>query len=251
MISALTRALWSLYKPGAIECPAPTRTAPYRSGLLADVTLPESTAHASVVLVHGGGFVLGSRRMKPMRFLTSRLVGAGLAVCSIDYRLLGRGGSLSAATEDVRAAFEWWRREAPPGPVTVVGLSAGATLALLAASEGGRDVDRLVSVFGLYDFAALAGPVASLLPRLLIGPRDTWHARSPMAAPPIAVPTLFLHGTADGLCPVAQAQAMAARREALGLPTRLVLYDGAPHAFLNDLGPLAESAARQIVEFAR
>ena len=246
MIHAVTRALWSLYRPAAIDCPEPTRTAVYRGSQRADVYLAERPAGGSVVLVHGGGFVLGSRRMKPMRFLASRLLKAGFGVCAVDYRLLGRGGRLENATDDVRFAIDWWRRESG-APVSLLGVSAGATLALLAEAE----VERLVSVFGLYDLAWLSGPAASLLPRLLVGPRETWRTRSPIEASPGAAPLLLLHGTADGLCPVGQAQAMTARREALGLPTRLVLYDGAPHAFLNDLGPLAETAAADIVEFLR
>jgi alpha-beta hydrolase superfamily lysophospholipase len=47
------------------------------------------------------------------------------------------------------------------------------------------------------------------------------------------MPVLVLHGTADALIPVADAQRYAQRRQAVGLPTTLHLYEGAPHAFFN------------------
>ena len=41
---------------------------------------------ASVVLVHGGGFVLGSRQMKPMRYLAAQARRGRLSVFAFDYR---------------------------------------------------------------------------------------------------------------------------------------------------------------------
>ena len=92
-------------------------------------------------------------------------------------------------------------------------------------------------------------PLASLLPRVLLRTGDPaqWRARSPLVAPPTPAPTLLLHGTDDGLVPVAQARALAARRDALGLPTRLVELPDAPHAFFNAPCDAADRSLRELV----
>ena len=216
----------------------PTWTLRYRAtreaGIspLADIYLPARPTGASAVLVHGGGFVIGSRRMKPMRFLASRLVREHIAVCAIDYRMIFRGGRLDEAVADVRAALAFWYTRVPPlgldpQAVSVIGLSAGATLALLATTD--TPVARLACCFGLYELDHLRG-VSSILPRMLFRTAD--RSRWRVAAQP-AMPTLVLHGDADRLVPVEQAHRLAAQREAAGLPTRLVVLPGAPHAFFN------------------
>jgi acetyl esterase/lipase len=211
---------------------------------------------ASVVLVHGGGFVIGSRRMKPIRFLTAKLVEAGIAVCAIDYRMIFRGGRIDEATTDVRDAFAFWSQRSQtlgldPHRISLVGLSAGATLAMLAAAKMGSEGDSgpatVVACFGLYDATHLRGP-GELLPRLLFGTADRAAWRLPRSAPQPAAPTLLLHGTDDGLVPIEQAHQLAAHRETLGLPTKLVVYDSAPHGFFNLPVPAAAAATTEIIE---
>lgn len=225
---------------------------------LADLYLPEGATGGSVVLVHGGAFVIGSRRMKPIRYLAATLTAAGLAVCAIDYRMIFRGGRLAEATDDVHAGFEFWAaRTAELGldtrAISLVGLSAGASLALLAGArvEASR-LAAIVSCFGLYELEALRG-AASALPRLLFGTADraAWRAGSPRFAAQPAALTVLLHGDEDGLVPVDQARRLAAHREALGLPTRLVIYPGAPHAFFNQPGAPAEAGVREILATLR
>jgi len=61
------------------------------------------------------------------------------------------------------------------------------------------------------------------------------------------VPTLLLHGTLDDLVPVEQAHRLADHRRSLGLPTRLVVYEGAPHGFFNLPIPDAAAGAAEII----
>lgn len=222
---------------------------------LADLYVPRHATGASAMLVHGGGFVIGSRRMKPMRYLTARLHAAGIAVCAIDYRMMFRGGRLDEAIADVCDAFAFWQAKTvgldlDPGAITVVGLSAGATLALLAGARIAPA--RVACAFGLYEIDHLHGP-AQLLPRLLFRTPDRarWSERSPRFAPQPAAPTLLLHGSDDGLVPVDQARRLAAHRTALGLSTRLVIYDDAPHGFFNLPVPAADAGAAEIIEHVR
>jgi acetyl esterase/lipase len=258
---ALLHALWSLTGPVDGEIPPTERDVRYRSssggevrGIAPryDVFLPKAPSGHSAVLVHGGGFVIGSKSMKPMRVLASRLVAANIAVCSIDYRMLFRGGRLKEALEDTTAALAHWKERAPtygldPGRISAIGLSAGATLTLLAASQ--LDMHRVVSCFGLYELDHLSGPLAAALPRLLFGSSDRalWASRSPRGAAQTNAPTLLLHGTADGLVPHGQAERLAAHREALGLPTRLVIYPDAPHGFFNQDSEVRTKATEEII----
>src|SRR5688500_2647916 len=137
--------------------------------------------------------------MLPMRFLAPRLAAAGIAVCSVDYRLIFRGGRLTEAVDDVRAALAYWRTRATQlgldGDVSLIGLSAGATLSLRVAAQD--DVARIACCFGLYEVDHMRG-ISSVLPRLLFrtGDRDAWQ----LAAHPPA-PTLLIHGDADRLVP--------------------------------------------------
>ncbi|MBA3391096.1 MAG: alpha/beta hydrolase [Deltaproteobacteria bacterium] len=257
---AALRALQSLRGDPTIAAVQPTEAAvPYRAHLrggiapLVDIYLPARPIGASVVLVHGGAFVIGSRRMKPMRYLAARLVTAGIAVCAVDYRLIFRGGRLDEAVDDVSEALAFWAGRVPAlgldaRAVSMVGLSAGASLGLLAAARTDR-LASLVCAFGLYEIGHLRGP-AGLLPRLLFRTADraTWHSRSPRFAAQPATRTLLLHGDDDGLVPVEQARRLAAHRESLGLPTRLVIYPGAPHGFFNLPLPAADAGVREIID---
>jgi len=259
---SLAHAVASLRGPvvDPIEPTAPS--VPYRDtpllGIppLADVYIPPRPSGASAVIVHGGAFVIGSRRMKPVRYLAARLAEAGVAVCAIEYRMIFRGGGLAEALDDVHAALSFWRDRVDrlhldPARISIIGMSAGGTLALLAA---GRDpqIARVVGCFGLYDVDHLRGP-AELLPRLLFKTRERahWDERMPARGEHSRAPTLLLHGDGDGIVPVAQSQRLAASREALGLPTRLVVYPGAPHGFFNVPSRARDEGVREIIEHVR
>ena len=224
---------------------------------LADVYLPASPPGASVVLVHGGGWVVGSRDMKPVRFLATRFVEAGLTVCAPSYRRVHEGGDIRSSADDVAAAVGWWREQAPlyghdPERVVLCGISAGATLSLLATSDPrAAGIASFVSIFGLYDFVNLRGAVASTLLRVFLrtGDRGTWAAHSPMAAPPCPAPLLAVHGTGDRRVPVEQAEALVARQRAEGFSAELLSYEGAPHGFFNLSDETAERATADIIEF--
>ena len=262
LATGVVRALWSLVTPLHFQPRAPTRPA-QRFGarrLLADVYLPQtSRGAAGVLLIHGGGFLIGSRRMKPVRLLATRLAEAGIASCAIDYRLVLRGGDLARAADDVAHAARWWLRTASELGLdehrqSLLGLSAGGTLALLtAAREDAAAYARVVGIFGLYDLAHLRGPMARLLPRLLLSSGDpaAWTAASPLGRPDTPAPMLLVHGDEDLLVPVEQARALAARRDEAGLPTRYLELPGEPHAFFNWPGPASDRALAEILDFLR
>ena len=117
----IIRALWSLVKPDDFKSRKPShRNLVYREGRgqrgikpRADLYLPEGAGpHPSLLLIHGGGYLIGSNAMKPMRFLATRAVEAGWAALSVDYRMIFRGGRFEEALSDVREATGWWLEHA-------------------------------------------------------------------------------------------------------------------------------------------
>lgn len=259
-------AVWRLLTPASFDSLDPTWPSERfseasRPGIepLADVYRADGPGpHPSVVIVHGGGFVIGSRRMKPVRYLISELVPAGYTVAAFDYRMIFRGGRLTEALSDVADMMAWWRTAAArfdvdPARVSMLGLSAGAALMLLhAAAAGSAPLHRIVSIYGLYDFDHLGGRAAVALRRLLLRTpsREAWRARSPLTHAEIAAPVLLVHGTEDSLVPVEHAHRLYARRTALGLPTELQLHDGLPHGYLNDARlPASQATVAAVLDF--
>lgn len=219
----------------------------------------EGKAHPSVVVVHGGGFVIGHRRMKPVRLVATRLCRAGFAVCTVDYRLLLRGGGLDAQVDDVAAAASFWRTECArfgcdEARISMLGFSAGASLMLLHAGSSEHAYHRLVSIYGPTDFHRISGRRAGLLLRMILGTSDRaqWKDKSPSARAGTSSPLLIIHGTDDDLVPVGHATRLHEARAARGLPSELELVHGMRHGWLNDASlPETEQAIRRVVAFLR
>lgn len=220
---------------------------------IADVYTPRQ-AKGTVMLVHGGAFVIGSRRMTAMRRLAQAFVARGLAVFSIDYRLIGRGGRFDASLQDTLTAMAWWRQRAPDFGVTdgrlgLLGCSAGAALAAIAASEGGADA--LVGVYGAYDFERLPGqPLVRLPTRLLLQTtrEDVIRKRSPVNRANAPIPTLLFHGERDRLVPIRHAHALQRAREAKGLPVELETFADR-HGYLQRDTPAAAHTIQRAADF--
>lgn len=260
----LLHAVWSLITPPHFAAPTPAASglryrAEAKRGIapLADVYLPDGAGpHPSVVLVHGGGWLIGSRTMKPMRYLAKRFLEAGYAVMVFDYRMIFRGGRIEATVEDVQAATTWWQQQSDrfnldPNRIAMLGLSAGATSMLLAASRLPHGVvDRLVSVFGVYDFTYLNGRLAGLLRRWLFRTTDleVWRKWSPVHTTTMACPVQLIHGTVDDMVPIGHAVRLATMRRDQGLPVEQFDIPGARHAFFNEAR--TQSQADQAIDAA-
>jgi len=231
---------------------------PKRAGIppRCDAWRGKNDSGVSVFLVHGGGFLIGHRRMKAMRLLATHYAAQGAHVCSVDYRMVFRGGHLDTAVSDVADALNWWADDplgwgVNPSKIAVIAVSAGAALALLATGSQTVPVARMAGVFGIYDFRTLKGRLAGWIARKLVGSneRDTLAQHSPCYSAQPDAPLLLLHGTEDALVPVEQAYALEAVRSEKGLVTTLSIFDGAPHAFLNWQGPHAIRALRELDAF--
>src|SRR5436190_22898814 len=204
----------------------------------------------TAVLFHGGGWVTGSKDEIALDVLP--YLAMGFAVVNVDYRL-ARQAPAPAAVQDSRCALRWVIRHAPqygfdPAKLVLVGSSAGAHLALMAAlapATAGFDglcpgnepltVAAVINFFGVVDVAELIAPAH---------PRDFavgWMGTAPDAPAravwlsPIkyvskgAPAVLTLHGDADPVVPYSQATRLHAALERVGAPNRLVPMHGAGH----------------------
>jgi len=211
----------------------------------------------AVVLVHGGGWTGGDPSQAGGNAL--HFARRGIATVSISYRL-APAHRFPAALDDVRRGLRHVRAHADelgidPGRIVLMGLSAGAHLAMLAhvaralppldpdlpADLAGvqEEVCGVIAHYGPYDLArrkAILGwdPIADLL-----GPRvdDTEWVRlaSPVKhAAAATAPVLLVHGTADTVVSYRESERMHAALAEAGRESELLILDGAPHAFQVD-----------------
>ncbi|MFD3538251.1 alpha/beta hydrolase fold domain-containing protein [Streptomyces sp. NPDC058662] len=261
----------------------------YRPRLL-DVQLPPGEGpFPAVVWIHGGGWLEGDRRYPPptvpAALLHGAVLGAGLALVSIDYRH-SLEAPFPAQLHDVKAAIRYVRAFAgtlrlDADRIGVWGESAGGHLAALAglvgpgspngpALEGTHGVGagdtRVLAVvdwYGVSDLPALAAhplppmPAGAPFPdpyEALLGGTEADRPALARAASPVTYaggatppPFLLVHGTRDGLVPYSQSEALAAALEAAGGEVTLRPVEGADHIFLGS--PDIEEIVAESVAF--
>ncbi|MBT2472380.1 alpha/beta hydrolase [Streptomyces sp. ISL-66] len=250
-------------------------TAGYRPRLL-DVRVPAGEGpFPAVVWVHGGGWLDGDRRYPPptvaVELLHGAVLGAGLALVSIDYRH-SLEAPFPAQLHDVKAAIRYVRTFAgvlgiDPERIGVWGESAGGHLAALAGlvgpdtpggavlegaqgvGAGETGVRAVVDWYGVCDLVSLAGhplpqmpggtdfpnPYEALLGASVAQRPDLARAASPVTyATPGSNPPPFLlvHGTRDGLVPYSQSEQLAHALTRAGGDVTLTPVEDADHIFL-------------------
>jgi acetyl esterase/lipase len=221
-------------------------------------TLKVSGPAPAVIVVHGGAWMHGDPSQAAGNAL--HFARRGIATVSISYRLLP-GHRFPHPLDDVRRGIRHVRAHAAelgidPERIALLGLSAGAHLALLAhlardvselapelpAELAGvaEDVCAVMLHYGPFDLARRRAfpdgydPVAELL-----APRTDDEAWVRLASPishaeRAGAPVLLVHGTKDQVVSWRQSQAMHDALVAAGRPSELLLLDGAPHAFQID-----------------
>ncbi|OEJ99328.1 hypothetical protein A8C32_09180 [Flavivirga aquatica] len=107
--------------------------------VLLDLYMPKKKGiYPAIILVHGGGWVRGTRKgYKPMAI---SLVEKGYVVANIDYRLAGEA-KFPGAVQDVKAAVRWLRTNAEKfnvdsNKISGIGGSAGGHLISMASLTG-------------------------------------------------------------------------------------------------------------------
>lgn len=214
---------------------------------------PPPGGYPLVLWLHGGGWILGSKRQD---VFVRHFPLYGYAIASVEYRL-AQNEPFPAQIRDVRTAAWWlWKNarelELDPGKFVVAGQSAGGHLALLLALTQGEEkkgwgpaVPRgtFKAVAAMYpptDLLRLVPPGARDNPLhpvgLLLGDEVNKRIPQARAASPVSYasagdpPTLLFHGDEDAIVPVEQSRIMAKKLRASSVPVRLLITD-AGHAF--------------------
>jgi acetyl esterase/lipase len=211
----------------------------------------------AVVFVHGGGWTGGDPSQAAGNGM--HFARRGIATISISYRLAPMH-RFPAPLDDVRRGLRHVRANAAalgidPDRIVLLGLSAGAHLAMLAHVARGiaelepglpadlrgvsEDVCGVMAHFGPYDLArrrAAGGwdPVADLLGEQAAD--EHWvRVASPVAhAAAATAPVLLIHGTGDKVVSYRESERMHAALRAAGRASELLLLEGAPHAYQID-----------------
>jgi acetyl esterase/lipase len=216
-----------------------------------DVYTPRAAGpHPTVIHIHGGGWVAGSREGTFLRALP--YLEMGFAVVNISYRL-GPVAEAPAAVEDTLCAVRWVVRNAKEygfdvNRIVTTGYSAGGHLALAAgmipASTGldrrcpGQEpltVAAIVNWYGITDVVDLIdGPNTRSYAVQWLGsaPNRAEVARrlSPMTyvrrdLPPV----LTIHGDADPVVPYGHATSLDAALRKAGATSELVTIPKGGH----------------------
>jgi acetyl esterase/lipase len=114
-----------------------------------DLYLPGTPGpHPAAVVLHGGGW--SGRDQSDMTDISKRLAANGIAAFNVNYRLAPEN-RFPAQLEDTRSALRWLVKHADthtldPERLYTVGYSAGAHLALLAATDPHPDAPDIQAV---------------------------------------------------------------------------------------------------------
>ena len=230
-----------------------------------------------VLYVHGGGWVVGSKRDQGLPLLHF-LAANGLVCVTLNYRLAPRA-AFPAQVIDVKRALRWVRAHAAehggdPSRVVLAGGSAGGHLASLAAltpnepayQPGFESVDTRVSgcisLYGVYDFVDDGrlwrhGQFRQLLEHVLMKAplahaRPAYEAASPLyRVHPDAPPFFVIHGSDDSMVPVESARRFVqSLRDHSRAPVCYAELPGAQHAFEILPSVRGEATVRAALRFA-
>jgi acetyl esterase/lipase len=207
-----------------------------------------------VIVVHGGAWFHGDKGDYALGLHNDWLAAQGYVVFDIQYRL---GQEWPAPLADVKCAIRWVKLNAArcgvdPDRIALLGRSAGAHLALLAAytandptlpsscfaGDGDRTVDErvqaVIAVGAPADLRLMAAEPGGAVQRLLGGLPDhlpdAYAAASPVThVRPGLPPTLLVHGQRDRAVPPNHAELLANHLWAAGNTAVLLRVPGGRH----------------------
>jgi acetyl esterase/lipase len=230
---------------------APDLTSEYLPGLGADVYVPavgsQKEAVPVVLLVPGGGWQTADR--SGLAPLAADLAEAGFVAVNATYRAGDEGATFPVPVQDVLCASGYAVEAArstgvAPGPLVVLGHSAGGHLASLAAIDAADlaapcpypepRIDGLIGLAGVYDTRAFEFALTDFFGGTPAEQPEAWRQGDPVGlldsgTVPQGLQVLLLHGDADDDVPLEQSQSFEASLTRAGVPVRLEVIPGATH----------------------
>ncbi len=205
-----------------------------------------------VVYLHGGGWRGGNRR-QGARVIIQHLALQGWAVVAIDYPL-SPDATFPQHLMGIDLAMDWIHsRDDLVGPVVLMGGSAGAHLAALAALTR-TDIQGLIGLYGIYDMLnrnriRVDWP---LIPRAVmkldrVTDPDSYRGASPLdQVHPNAPPSLIVHGSYDSLVPPEEGRQFVNALVNVGANSTLLEVPWGQHAFDALAGRRSRSVATRV-----
>lgn len=216
----------------------------------------DSSADHALLYLHGGGYVLGLT--SHLRLAAWMCRASGAQTYMIDYRLAPEH-PYPAAIEDATAAYLALLEKHPAGNIVIAGDSAGGNLTLataLAIRDAGLPQPAALGLISPWVDLTHSGETIQTHARRDPMIRPDWgkaNARlyaggmplddpriSPLFAELKGLPPMLIHvGSEETL--LSDAERLAQRAEAAGVPVRLHQYQGLWHDFQLHAGVLPES----------
>lgn len=233
---------------------------------LMDVYLPANRSKKitrSLVLIHGGGWNSGNKSDLNYAIEILRKDLPDYAFFTIDYRLASEKHLFPTQEIDVQAALKFIVQQATKyqintSKITLLGVSAGAHLALLQGYKHQPAINAIIDFFGPTDLLTMyQNPWHSSIPHILqtlTGTTPSQNKEAYIQSSPVnfitpeAPPTLILHGLQDDIVSISQSHLLIKMLASNNVPHQLITYPSEKHGWE---GANLNDSFKQIVLFLK
>jgi acetyl esterase/lipase len=248
--------------PPSSRLPRGVRATPDEIGGVTGEWVEAAEARATMIYLHGGGYVACSPRTH--RPITAAFARLGLRVFVPDYRLAPEH-VFPAAVDDVCAVFRGLRLQQAE-PLVVAGDSAGGGLALalmIVLRKAGEQLPAAAALFSPWTDLAASGDSLSAnnsccamfygedigpTARLYLGITDPLHPlASPLYADLTSLPPLLIHVGAKEVL-LDDSRRLAEKAQAVGVTVDFKIWPEVPHVW--QLAPTLIPEARRSLQEA-